>query len=98
MESAKSSDVIGNTECSEQIKEKIYQSLKEDITRRTVGGAKAGSNDLTALWKMLPNPIGGVTKKNGVQADGQAQQKSSIKKAHSAPASQSGSGAPSPKG
>lgn len=97
VESAKSSDVTGNTECSEQIKEKIYQSLKEDITRRTVGGAKSGSNDLTALWKMLPNPIGGGTKKNGVQAD-QAQQKPSIKKAHSAPASQSGSGAPSPKG
>ena len=84
-------------ECSEQIKEKIYQSLKEDITRRTVGGAKDGSNDLTALWKMLPNPIGGnpatTAKKNGVQADNL-----SIKKAHSAPASQSGSGAPSPKG
>ena len=102
VESAKSSnnDEVNKPECSEQIKEKIYQSLKEDITRRTAVGGKAkdGSNDLTALWKMLPNPIGGnptsttTAKKNGIQAD------TSIKKAHSAPASQSGSGAPSPKG
>ncbi len=78
-------------ECSEQIKEKIYQSLKEDVMRRTV---KDGSNDLTALWKMLPNPTGGCLtgKKNGVSPNS-----SSKEKAHSAPASQSGSGAPSPK-
>ena len=51
-------------ECStEQIKEKIYQSLKDDIMRRTTGGAKDSSNDLTALWKMLPNPMAGVTPK-----------------------------------
>ena len=104
-ESAKSNETasIGSTECSEQIKEKIYQSLKEDITRRTVGGAKDGSNDLTALWKMLPNPMGGVasSKKNGVQTGAAADPQNnqlSVKKAHSAPASQSGSGAPSPKG
>ena len=105
VESAKSSsnssdEVNKQSECSEQIKEKIYQSLKEDITRRSAVGGKAkdGSNDLTALWKMLPNPIGGnpttTAKKNGIQAE----TGTSIKKAHSAPASQSGSGAPSPKG
>lgn len=80
-------------ECSEQIKEKIYQSLKDDVMRRTSGGqaGKDGSNDLTALWKMLPNPTGGLVKnnKNGSMAGGQ--------KAHSAPASQTGSGPASPK-
>lgn len=83
-----------DTECSEQIKEKIYQSLKDDVMRRTSGAGgpgKDGSNDLTALWKMLPNPTGGLVnkKQNGIQNQPQ--------KAHSAPASQSGSGAPSPK-
>lgn len=70
--------------------------------RRTVGGGKDGSNDLTALWKMLPNPTGGLAKKNGVHdSSGGSSLKpnpSGKEKAHSAPASQSGSGAPSPKG
>ena len=62
---ATSNNTNTNTgECStEQIKEKIYQSLKDDIMRRTTGGAKDSSNDLTALWKMLPNPMAGVTPK-----------------------------------
>lgn len=64
--------------------------------RRTVGGGKDGSNDLTALWKMLPNPTGGLTKKNGIH-EPLSVKAGGKEKAHSAPASQSGSGAPSPK-
>ena len=92
-------NVTAATECSEQIKEKIYQSLKEDIMRRTIGGGKDGSNDLTALWKMLPNPTAtvGLAKKNGVH-ELKPNPVTGKEKAHSAPASQSGSGAPSPKG
>jgi hypothetical protein len=104
----------GGSESTEQIKEKIYQSLKEDIMRRTTasGGAKDGSNDLTALWKMLPNPTAGI--ENGASAKAVSISALGLSKmlpsqlpalkatkeperAKSAPASQSGSGVPSPK-
>lgn len=103
--SVNSSGNTSSSECNEKIKEQIYQNLKDDVMRRTVGGAKDGSNDLTALWKMLPNPIGvkqdlASTKKNGKHESTTLpkQPLSGKEKAHSAPASQSGSGAPSPKG
>lgn len=104
-------------ESTEQIKEKIYQSLKDDMMRRTGGGSKDSNNDLSALWKMLPNPMMNMTsskQKNGstnnsnISALGlstnfppktnAANSAKDNSKAHSAPASQSGSGAPSPRG
>jgi len=97
----------GNTSSSEcnNVKEQIYQNLNNDVMRRTVGGGKDGGNDLKALWKMLPNPIGvkqdlASTTKNGKHelTTLPKQPLSGKEKAHSAPASQSGSGAPSPKG
>jgi len=96
-----------SSDCNEtNVKERIYQSLKDDVMRRTTGGGKDGSNDLQALWNMSPNPIGvkpeavGSTKKNGKNDPASALPKpmSGKEKAHSAPASQTGSGAPSPKG
>jgi len=98
-----------SSDCNEtNVKERIYQSLKDDVMRRTTGGGnKEGSKDLQALWNMSPNPIGvkppeavGSTKKNGKNDSASALPKpmSGKEKAHSAPASQSGSGAPSPKG
>lgn len=103
-------------ESTEQIKEKIYQSLKDDMMKRTSGGSKDSNNDLSALWKMLPNPKMSMSQqKNGVtntntnnisalglsnlpQKTNAASSASKDSKAHSAPASQSGSGAPSPRG
>jgi len=97
-----------SSDCNEtNVKERIYQSLKDDVMRRTTGGGKDGSNDLQALWNMSPNPIGvkpeavGSTKKNGKNDSASSalpKPMSGKEKAHSAPASQSGSGAPSPKG
>jgi len=101
--SVNSSGNTSSSECNEKIKEQIYQNLKDDVMRRP--GGKDGSNDLTALWKMLPNPIGvkqdlASTKNNGKHESTTLpkQPLSGKEKAHSAPASQSGSGAPSPKG
>lgn len=117
----------GSTESTEQIKEKIYESLKNDIMRRTTGSGRDGSSDITALWKMLPNQALGNNMSKKPNNNGALAQKASISttgnssstisalglsnlpsqnppkaiksdKAHSAPASQSGSGAPSPKG
>jgi len=100
--SANNTTTTNSGECSDQVKEKILQSLKDDVMRRSNGGGrKDGSNDLTALWKMLPNPTGGMTKKNGIHSDTSSSAASKTmggkEKAHSAPASQTGSGAPSPK-
>ena len=88
------------------------------MKKRTSGGSKDSNNDLSALWKMLPNPKMSMSQqKNGVtnanantnnisalglsnlpQKTNAASSASKDSKAHSAPASQSGSGAPSPRG
>ena len=85
------------------------------MKKRTTGGSKDSKNDLSALWKMLPNPkmsmsdqqkncatnannISALGLSNLPQKTNAASSASKDSKAHSAPASQSGSGAPSPRG
>ena len=100
-------------ECSDEIKEKILKSLKDDMMRRTSSGIKDTSLDVSSKWTERPDPAAELKKKNGtnntISALGLSNYPSANTalpkkhpkaddKAHSAPASQSGSGAPSPRG
>lgn len=61
----------GADDTTEQIKERIYQSLKDDMMRRANSGIKDNS-DRSALWSRLPDPAG---RQNGSKAKPKAEEK-----------------------